>query len=273
MNNKFKSFLLALVIFPCILSFVGCGEGQLDQNVNLDTTGNYSTDATAEELGTNLNSLDISESGFAGGYKLTVSLALAKVDPANASGVTGNFNANLIIKGSATSLNAALKVTGGFTAVDNTTENIDMKAYLIANEQDQNAYVNGSYGDNTMKAKFGSQYFTELMDQIMDNLPSGIGEGGADFSTVLTGASSIKKAISGTTVKYQVVAPITETTNATMYFVFENGVFAGCSVSNLVITEGTQTYTISVALVTFSGEIDFPTDLDTYQEFNPTAFS
>jgi len=265
MNKKFKSFLLALVIFPCVLSFVGCGEGQLDTAVSLNTSGDYSTNATAEELGTSLNALDVSEDGFVGGYKLTVSVNVANIDPTSTA-PTGSVNANLIVKGTATSLNAALKVTGNMTQ-SGANQPIDLKAYLIANEEDQNAYVNGSYGDNTLKAKFGSEYFASIMEQITGNLPSGEGESAVDFATILAGASTIKKATSGTTVKYQVVAPISETTNATMYFVFENGVFAGCSVSNFVSTTDTNTITVSVTLVTFSGDIEFPTDLDTYTDF------
>jgi len=271
MNKKFKSFLLALVIFPCVLSFVGCGEGQLDTPVTLNTNGDYSADATAEELGTNLDGLNISEDGFVGGYKLTVSVAFANTDPTSTN-PTGSVNANLIVKGTATSLDAALKVTGSVTA-DAQTQNIDLKAYLIANDQDQNAYVNGSYGENTVKAKFGSEYLSSMMEGLIGNLPSGDGEDAIDFASVLAGASTIKKATSGTTVKYQVVAPIDETTNATMYFVFENNVFAGCSVSDLVITTESTTVTVSVALVTFSGDIDFPTDLDTYTDFDPQTFN
>lgn len=251
MNIKLKTFMMALVLVPVALCFAACG-GPLDSNATINVSGNYQN-SSETELNTYLSDESTSVDNILSGMKMSMSL---RADEGDVSYVC-------IIKTTETKSEMLFKLTSKAKKASDADYSGTITAYLVQEtvdtQQVTTLYLDGKMeGQEFKKVKVTGSNAERLASAFtyMKELSNGFLPSSKSDMTI----TEVKKATSDQTTKWKVDVTGENDTKASLYYVFENGVFAGFKIDNFAMNMGDMVTTISAAMCPYSDAINFDTN-------------
>lgn len=262
MNAKLRSFMLALVILPCALLFAACGD-QLDQSASINTGGNY-VDSTLDDANTFIQSADTVS--LLNGFRMDLSGSMEI--SSGAQYVKINYDYSFIVKNTVdeqsdqvTKMEMAMRMKSDVDSPDG-KESGNITAYSMGDPSSgADVYIDIRTSEQNMKLKFtdgadSSMYmesFSNILESMNEFIPS-------DFSDTSWASSVVRKATSGTTVKYEITIPATSTDEPTAvcYYVFENNALQGLAITDFSLNLGGLIMNVDINICPFSGDIQYP---------------
>lgn len=286
MNSKLKTFMMTLVLIPCIFIFAGCNPAQLDQKIKLDTRGRYAetTGSTAKEALENSNILDVYASGILN-FKSSLDITLTLNNQSMQFSMTF-FTTTKLINTTQTKFEQALRIRGTVTDESNITTSYLISMYTISitdSEDDNNDslenYIEYSITEANNPAETGKYKIVdqgieeleniasipagtlfEILDQYMPSAPDD------DSWDELWANDDVTYAVASNsrTTKVRITTPevkdgntiITPTSN--LYYVIENNEFVGLQTDKITLNLPDFLITADLSLAVFDGTIDMP---------------
>lgn len=263
--KKFKNVLIALIFVPCLLFFAACGgnkaDAQFKTKAKIDTEGEY-TETSKEELTTYLSSGATPEAQTLktsmSGYRLTGSIEMpAMPELGLTEATTTNFDVIYVGGEKLEDYKMAMKMSAK-----------DEKAYMYIKD----GYVYANVEDEKLKAKITTD---EQFDEIQTSTSQLVSlEEMIELITTMEEGATVKVAVDGNTKKYEVTLDLSGlaeegfgfenlVSEYKMYFVFENDILTGFTVSYNSIMGSSCTLTME----NYNGKVVFPSFKD-YKEVN-----
>ena len=275
---------MTLVLIPCIFIFAGCNPAQLDQKVQLDTRGNY-TEVTAADAKAAVEDSDINEAIDSDNMSMRMYIDFSvNTADTNMSGymtylfkqsstaTTNNMESAMRMKMSGTEDGKQANVTFSIYNIAShdsaNPDNDSMKTYMdftMPDFSDPNKTMTGKYDVSENEIPGVSSmtgFLSEMMLSIttsflpMDPLTWAAMWDDTDRNfAIATSGKTTKVRITVEEVKEgnEVITP-----EANIYFIIEDGKFAGIQVDNFTMGEGDESTSVSFAITTFDGEIQKP---------------
>lgn len=240
--KKFMFMLMSAILLPVsVVMFSACGAGQFTQ-ANLDVRGNYAqkqaSEVTEVVSGENLNAYK--------GFRMSMDATMKLGEE------TANMSIVMLYKDTSTedasTYESAMKVSGTMG-----TESGEAEMYSRFEEGTMKIYIKTAQkGQETTKISYeGSSGMFESMNTITGSVQDFL----PDVSA-LESAGKIEVAENGSVKKIKLTIGSDDTTNATIYYVYDGENFKGMKIENMVVAE--LGMTLNATLVPFDGDIAFP---------------
>lgn len=290
MKTKFRTFLMSLVLIPCIFIFAGCN-AQLDQKVSLDTRGNY-TDATAGNAKAAVEESDIADvANEQAGFRLSMDFSMSSEEVGSINGSITNLNTIKELNATQNKLESAMRMRMS-GKMENQNFNMQASTYSISTIDSENSENNtiANYIDfsmsgedgKTMTGKYkyedeipGMDDFAEIPQMMLSLLSTYLPTAGSTSSwNALWNNNEYKYAVatSGKTTKVRITTPEVKEGNTviapagSIYYIIEDGKFQGVQTEKLTMTMFGMSITFSFGFALFDGNIEMPNFAD-YQEY------
>ncbi|MBR7091178.1 MAG: hypothetical protein IKC79_01850 [Clostridia bacterium] len=285
MSSKFRTFMMALILIPCMFVFAGCN-AQLDQKVSLDTRGNYSNTSTpanakAAVEDSNINEVNISTSSLRMSMDFAITMqsivtegSMTYIIKATKSSETKTkYESAARIRANAQTgeINeSALISCYNIRDIDSdNSDNNSIKSYIdynVTDPADPTKKLTGKYDISTNHDIADvTDTFDDLMDVTMDTINNYLPNSDGWTAVWSNNKAQYAIATSGNTTKVRITTPAVKDSDdkvivpeANVYYIITDGKFVGIQVEKITLTFGPISITCSFGLTTFDGNIDMP---------------
>lgn len=252
--KKFMFALMAAVLLPAAIVLTGCGDGQFSK-ANLNTSGNYE-EKTVADVTTIINA----DTSTLAGYRVSF-------DATMTSGSTTNeMNAVMLFKmydgvDNVDTTDIALKMT---SKSDGKTGEMEM--FGRSTDTEENYYVKTVADGKTEKVKYTDSSAMSAIGSYINMV-----EKYYPNTDTLNNVDKIEIATSGTTKKIKLTTNLSADDKSVVYYVYEDGAFAGMKIENVKIDMGSAgAIRFNATMTTFDGNINFP-NADDYTDASQKA--